>query len=86
MAPMKAIKGKAVKAMTKIGIAEVLAEAAEIKKSQATKALAALAEVAAAEVKKGKFTIPGVCMVKTRLKRICLFRQALTQLSKAEKS
>ena len=85
MAPMKAIKGKAVKAMTKTGIAEVLAEAAEIKKSQATKALAALAEVAAAEVKKGKFTIPGVCMVKTRLKRICLFRQAFIQLSKAEK-
>merc|ERR1712098_114862 len=60
--------GKAVKAMTKTGIAEILAEAAEIKKSQATKALAALAEVAAAEAKKGKFTIPGVCMVKTRLK------------------
>merc|ERR1711971_459564 len=69
MAPMKAMKAmKAVKAMTKTGIAEVLAQAAEIKKSQATKALDALAEVAAKEVKKGKFTIPGVCMVKTRLK------------------
>merc|ERR1719481_350111 len=69
MAPMKAMKaGKSVKAMTKTSIAEFIAEAAEIKKSQASKALAALAEVAAQEVKKGKFTIPGVCMVKTRLK------------------
>merc|ERR1719470_827258 len=69
MAPMKAMKaGKGVKLMTKTEIADVLAEAAEIKRSQATKALAALADVAAQEVKKGKFTIPGVCMVKTRLK------------------
>merc|ERR1712194_466033 len=32
------------------------------------KVLESLAEVAAKEVKKGKFTIPGVVMVKTRLK------------------
>jgi len=69
MAPMKAMKaGKSVKAMTKTNIADVLAEAAEIKRSQATKALGALAEVAAQEIKKGKFVIPGVCMVKTRVK------------------
>merc|ERR1712126_677004 len=45
---MKAMKaGKGTKLMTKTGIADVIAEAAEIKRSQATKALAALAEVAA---------------------------------------
>merc|ERR1711953_778164 len=66
---MKAMKaGKAIKVMPKSGIADFIATAAEIKKSQASKALAALGELAAEEIKKGKFVIPGVCMVKTRLK------------------
>merc|ERR1712126_289999 len=64
MAPMK-MKAKA---MPKSGIADFIATAAEIKKSQASKALAALGELASKEIKKGKFVIPGVCMVKTRLK------------------
>merc|ERR1719447_2733999 len=59
---------KGVKAMPKSGIADFIAQSAEIKRSQASKALAALGELASKEVKKGKFVIPGVCMVKTRLK------------------
>merc|ERR1712112_409787 len=62
----KAMKGA--KAMPKGGIADFIATAAEIKKSQASKALAALGELASKEIKKGKFVIPGVCMVKTRVK------------------
>merc|ERR1719228_2572589 len=54
--------------MTKTEIADYIAEACELKRSQASKAMAALAEIASQEVKKGKFTIPGVCMVKTRVK------------------
>merc|ERR1712194_73412 len=38
-----------------------------VKKSDCKKVLESLAEVAAKEVKKGKFAIPGVVMVKTRL-------------------
>lgn len=64
---MKAMKG--VKSMPKGGIADALAAACEVKKSQMSKALDALAELAAKEVKStGKFTIPGICMVKTRHK------------------
>ena len=67
MAPMKATKA-AVKSLTKGGIAEAVASETELKKSEVTKVLNSLANVAAAEVKKGKFVIPGVCMIKTRLK------------------
>ena len=68
--PMKAMKAAAKKtAMTKGGLADALASAAELKKSQVTKVLDGLAAVAGAEVKKtGKFVIPGVCMIKTRTK------------------
>ena len=72
MAPMKAMKAKAMKGakpLTKTGIAEALASETQIKKSECMKVLNSLADVAAKEVKKsGKFTIPGLCMVKTRLK------------------
>merc|ERR1712097_236271 len=45
------------------------AAACEKKRSEMTKALDALAELAGKEIKStGKFTIPGVCMVKTRHK------------------
>merc|ERR1712109_380919 len=55
--------------MTKGALAEALATKHELKKSQGSKLLDTLATIAATEVKKsGKFTIPGVCMVKTRLK------------------
>merc|ERR1719468_1069769 len=69
MAPkMKGMKA-GVKAMSKTGIAEALATATELKKSECMKVLTSLAEVGAKEVKgTGKFTLPGLCMVKTRLK------------------
>merc|ERR1719433_1983506 len=69
-------KGKAIRPMKgakSIGkgeIAEQLASATELKKADCGKILAALADIAAAQVKsQGKFTIPGVCMVKTRYKK-----------------
>merc|ERR1719367_2744385 len=80
MAPMKAMKAmKSMKAMrpmkgarsiSKGAIADDLASATELKKSDCSKVLSALADIAATQVKKaGKFVIPGVCMVKTRLKK-----------------
>merc|ERR1719463_692192 len=64
---MKAMKG--VKAMPKSGIADALATACDSKRSDMAKVLEALAEVATKEVKgTGKFTIPGVCMIKTKHK------------------
>merc|ERR1712060_548325 len=66
MAPKAAMKGSA---MTKGALTEAIATACEIKKSVASKALATLAEVGTAEVKKsGVFTIPGLCRIKTRRK------------------
>merc|ERR1711862_877985 len=79
MAPMKAMKtmksamkkGASGKVMTKGGLAEALATDSELKKAQCAKILDALAAVAAKEVKAaGKFTIPGLCMIKTRLKPV----------------
>jgi len=68
MAPkMKAMKA-AVKSISKSGIADAIASETELKKGEVTKVLTALAELAAKETKKGKFVIPGVCMIKTRLK------------------
>merc|ERR1719262_2036075 len=55
--------------MSKSGIAAALAAAAGLKPAEAGKVLASLAEVATKEVKStGKFTIPGLCMLKTRKK------------------
>ena len=72
MAPktMKAaMKAKAGTAMSKSGIAAALAEATELKPAACKKALESLAEIATKEVKTtGKFTIPGLCMLKTRKK------------------
>merc|ERR1712066_968801 len=68
MAPMKAMKAmKAGAAMSKGALAAALAEATEVKPAVARKMLESLADVAK-EVKKGKFTIPGLCMIKTRVK------------------
>merc|ERR1711920_8984 len=65
-APMKA---KAVIAMSKSGIAAALAEKTEQKPAVGKKFMDILTEVATKEVKKnGKFTIPGLCMLKTRTK------------------
>ena len=79
MAPMKAMKAKkAMKgsmkakggaALTKTALAQALADQTELKRSEVSKVLDSLAGVAAEQVKKvGKCTIPGVCMVKTRVK------------------
>merc|ERR1712046_213830 len=57
------------KAMTKTGIADALASKSGLKKAECAKVLGEFAALATAEVKKtGKFTIPGVCMLKTRVK------------------
>merc|ERR1712083_761927 len=68
MAPaMKAMKS--VKSITKSGLAEAVATATELKKSECMKVIASLAEVVTKEVKKtGKVTLPGMCMLKTRTK------------------
>merc|ERR1712110_222983 len=70
MAPMKAMKAmKAVTSMGKGAIAEALATETGLKKSQCSKVMGVLADVAQTQVKKaGKFVVPGVCMVKTRVK------------------
>merc|ERR1712050_168691 len=60
---------KSGKALSKGALAQTLAGETELKKSQVTRVLDSLAALAATEVKKaGKCTIPGVCMVKTRVK------------------
>merc|ERR1712216_389383 len=64
-------KKKAVskKALTKTAIAESLASKSGLKKSECSKIIDNFAALATAEVKKtGKFTIPGLCMLKTRVK------------------
>merc|ERR1712187_487332 len=70
MAPMKAMKAmKGGKPLTKGALAQALADGTELKRSEVTKVLDTLASVASTEVKKtGKVTIPGLCMIKTRLK------------------
>merc|ERR1712050_257513 len=69
MAPMKGMKGVAKKAMGKGAIAEQLATACELKKTQCAKVLESLAAVATTEVKKsGVFALPGLCRLKTRTK------------------
>merc|ERR1719423_36610 len=72
MAPMKAMKAMkkvGAKTMTKGGLAEALAEQTELKKSECMKVLMSLGDVGAQQVKKaGKFVLPGLCMVKTRVK------------------
>merc|ERR1711933_461185 len=71
MAPraMKAAAMKAGAAMSKTGIVAALAASTELKPKVCKQALETLAEVATKEVKStGKFTIPGLCMLKTRKK------------------
>merc|ERR1712146_60246 len=67
---MGAMKKKAVsaKVMTKT-IADTLAAKSGLKKAQVSKVLDDFASLATTEVKKaGKFTIPGLCMLKTRVR------------------
>merc|ERR1719482_1197391 len=66
---MKAMKKKAVSSMSKSGIAETLADAMELKKKDCVKALDTLAALGAKEVKSnGKFVLPGLAMIKTKVK------------------
>merc|ERR1712187_420863 len=68
VAPMKAMK-KAGPVMSKGGMGQAIADELEMKKRDVTTVLDSLASIAATEVEKaGKFTIPGVAMVKTRVK------------------
>ena len=75
MAPMKAtksmktpMKAKAgAKAITTSGLADKLATAVDLKKSQVMQVLGQLSEIGASEVvQAGKFVVPGLCMIKTR--------------------
>lgn len=71
MAPkaMKTAMKGAAKPMTKGGLAEALAAESGLKKSECSKVIGSIAGIAAKELKSSaKFTIPGVCMVKTRKK------------------
>lgn len=63
------MKTKAVKAMPKSGIAEAVAAKTGLQKKEAASTIDELVKLATAEVKKtGKFTIPGLCMLKTRVR------------------
>merc|ERR1712151_311416 len=70
MAPMKAMKAmKGGTPLSKGALAQAMGDETELKRSAVTKVLDTLASVATQEVKKtGKVTIPGLCMIKTRLK------------------
>merc|ERR1712066_401200 len=69
MKAMKAMKAKVATSISKSGLAEAVATSTELKKSECLKVLTSLAEVVGKEVKKtGKVTIPGVAMIKTRVK------------------
>merc|ERR1712066_188525 len=67
MAPMKGMKAAAKGA--KKAIAEQIATACELKKTQCAKMLDSLVAIATAEVKEtGVFSLPGVLRLKTRTK------------------
>merc|ERR1712107_201097 len=75
MKAMKAMKAKKAKpraagaALGKGAIADALATACEMKKSECSKIIDALADVGATQVKSaGKFVLPGLIMIKTRKK------------------
>merc|ERR1712151_85350 len=71
MAPMKAMKAMKAggKAMTKGALVKTLAEQHEMKTKVCSGLLESLATLATTEVKKkGIFTIPGLCRIKTRVK------------------
>merc|ERR1712039_1160717 len=70
MAPkaMKAM-GASGKALSKGGLADAIATATELKKRDVVAVMDSLAAVATKQVKSaGKATIPGLCMIKTRVK------------------
>merc|ERR1719183_2146418 len=69
MKAMKAMKKKSVSAMPKSGITSSLVEKTGWDKKSVTGLVESLVLLATAEVKKtGKFTIPGLCMLKTKIR------------------
>merc|ERR1712216_901138 len=69
MKAMKTMKKKAASALTKTAICDALATKSGIAKGEVSKMLDDFSVLATAEVKKtGKFTIPGLCMLKTRVR------------------
>merc|ERR1712110_162175 len=68
-AAMKAAMKATGKAMSKGGIADALAGENDLKKAVCAKVLDSLASIATEQVKKsGKFVLPGLVMIKTRIK------------------
>merc|ERR1712118_89166 len=66
---MKVMKAKAVTAMPKSGITDALASKTGLEKKAVSGVMGELVALATAEVKKtGKFTLPGLCMLKTRVR------------------
>ena len=74
MHPKKALKTikamkAGVRALSKSGMADGIATSLSLKRRDVTKVMGALADLGAKEVESvGKFTIPGLCMIKTRKK------------------
>merc|ERR1711879_61088 len=69
MAPMKNGTKTGVKAMSKGAITKKLAEEHGLKQKACSDILSTFVEIASQEViKTGKFTVPGLCMIKTRKK------------------
>merc|ERR1739844_414567 len=69
MGAPKAMKAAAAKAMSQSGVTAAIATATGLKAADCKKALASLAAVGAKEVKAaGKFTVPGLAMLKLKTK------------------
>merc|ERR1712211_168033 len=67
--PVKKATWASGKVLSKGGLAEALATETELKKKDCMRVMDSLAAVATKQVKSaGKVTIPGLCMIKTRLK------------------
>merc|ERR1712144_81961 len=66
---MKVMKKKAVSAMPKSGITAALVDKTGLDKKSVAGLVDGFVQLATAEVKKtGKFTIPGLCMLKTKIR------------------
>merc|ERR1712094_110910 len=66
---MKAMKKKAVTAMPKCGITSALVDKTGLDKKSVAGVVESFVQLATAEGKKtGKFTIPGLCMLKTKVR------------------
>jgi len=62
-------KATPVKSISKSALAQALADATELKRSACASVLNSLAEIVTKEVKKtGKIIVPGITMLKTRVK------------------